>query len=414
MTNNPFLSKTFTSIWLKYFQRDKPVHKFDSIENVSFTKNKYLPLYTNLGQNITNGMFYSIKTGENIVDYKHKVFLIHDVPSYFNIDSVNKNGSRLKLKSVSQYKGFLSDLSEYKSVEDYKGKEFTSKNRYSVNRKRKRLEACFNISFKVFSGHISKEDYQYLFPKFKDLIASRFGELKKENNIVNSWDYYYELAYEMINNNHAAFAVVYNDEEPISMSFNFLSEDVMFFAVTSYSTLFNKFSLGHSSIEYLIDWCCKNGIKTFDMSKGVYLYKTRWSNKEYIFDIHILYDSKSILASIIAKSIKAKYAFKQYLRDKNVNGQYVKLKFLLRGKKSTVSYKREFSIVKPEVVEDTRQMQLINLDTQEFSFLKSIVYDELYKNPEVYSGLKVFSINGLDKSVYYVVGEKNNFKIIVD
>ena len=95
MTNNPFLSTTFTSIWLKYFHSGKQVYSFDSIENVSFTKNKYLPVYTNLGQNITNGIFYSLKTDAN-VDYKHKVFLIHDVPSYFNIDSANQEGRRLK------------------------------------------------------------------------------------------------------------------------------------------------------------------------------------------------------------------------------------------------------------------------------------------------------------------------------
>ena len=90
------------------------------------------------------------------------------------------------------------------------------------------------------------------------------------------------------------------------------------------------------------------------------------------------------------------------------------MKFLLKGKKPAVSFKQEFSTVKSDVVEDTNQMALIDLETEDFSFLKPIVYDELYKTPEVDSGLKVYRTNSLDKVSYYVIGEKNNFKILMN
>jgi hypothetical protein len=413
MTNNPFLSKTFTSIWLKYFQNDRPVHNFDSIEKVSFTKNKYLPLYTNLGENITNGMFYNLKTDTDAVDFKHKVFLIHDVPSYFNIDSAKQKGHRLKLKKVGQYKGFLSELTHYDSVEAYKKVEFTTKNRYSINRKRKRLEASFNIRFKVYHGDISKEEFQSLFSTFKILLESRFDDLKKENDVVKTWDYYYELAYEMILNKKAVLAVVYNGDEPISLSLNFMSEDIMFFAVTSYNTDYNKFSLGYASIEYLIDWCCKNGVKTFDMSKGVYIYKISWSNKEYNFENHILYDSSSIVSSAIAIYLSNYFKLKQYLRDKEINILYSKLKFFFKPTPKDTSINHYTIEEIPIDIKVKSDSIPIDFNTNDYAFLKPAIYDVLYKSPQLYSSLKIFELDTLRKS-YLIVCDKKNYKITMD
>ena len=64
-----------------------------------------------------------------------------------------------------------------------------------------------------------------------------------------------------------------------------------------------------------------------DFSKGEGLYKTRWTEIEYHYDFHVLYDSKSVYASMVGITLANFFRFKQYLRDKQVNTWVVKLKY---------------------------------------------------------------------------------------
>ena len=53
----------------------------------------------------------------------------------------------------------------------------------------------------------------------------------------------------------------------------------------------------------LIAYCIDNNIPTFDFSKGDQDYKTKFISDYYHFDCHVLYDSKSIIATLIATII---------------------------------------------------------------------------------------------------------------
>jgi len=410
MKNNPFVSETFNSIWSKHFNASRQSVHFNFLKEGGFVKPSFLPFYYNIGKNITNGMSYSIDPLEK--DYCNKVFLIHDVPSYFSIHTANTSG--LKVDKIPQYKGFLTKLEQFQNYDDFAKNKFKSNTRYKYRRNQERLEACFDISYAIYHGHIEKDVYENIMEGFKALLTKRFNELQKDNDILETWDYYFDLIYDMLIEKRALLITICNENRPIGVSLSFLSNTTMFYAITSFDTDYYRYNLGHTTIIKLFQWCYDNGYTVYDFSKGEYDYKNRWTNKDYTYENHILYDSKSITATIIAKFIKLKYAFKQYLRDKNVNEQYVKLKFILKGKKSAVSQKRKFSILKIDPIEDVSKMQLINMYTNEFSFLKSIVYDELYKNPEAISNIIIYNIDSSDKESYYVVGEENSYIILMN
>ncbi|MFD2823601.1 GNAT family N-acetyltransferase [Lacinutrix iliipiscaria] len=407
MKNHPFGSKTFNSTWSTHFNFSKQSLHFEFIKDVGFVKRSFLPFYFNVGKNITNGMFYTLDHLEN--DFKGKAFLVHDVPSYFSIDSIKPKS--LKVEKAQQYKGFLTQLSGFDTYEDFAKSQFKSNTRYKFRRNQERLEACFDISYSIYHGEIDKAEYDNIMNGFKVLLTKRFNQLKKDNDILETWDYYYDLIFKMLHEKRALLITICNKNQPIGVSLSFLSDTTMFYAITSFDTDYYRFNLGHTTIIKLFQWCFDNGYTIYDFSKGEYEYKNRWTNQEYTYENHVLYDSKSLVATLVAKFIKAKYELKQYLRDKNVNEQYVKLKFLLKGKKSNTTYNKSYSIVKHAKIQDVNNMQMIDIETEEFSFLKAIVFDELYKTPEAFSGLKIYKTNDLDNSSYYVVGEKNNYEI---
>ena len=97
--NNPFTSDTYTASWLKFFNEGKDSFSFGAFKDIKFIEDRKFKCYVNVGKNISNGMSYSINKG--VDDYKGKVFLIHDVPSYFpEINDIADNLYYLELFNI--------------------------------------------------------------------------------------------------------------------------------------------------------------------------------------------------------------------------------------------------------------------------------------------------------------------------
>ena len=114
MSSNPFTSSIFENSWTNYYNKHKKTQSLNFIEGVKFTKSSYFPLYINLGKNFTNGISYSINNEAS--DYKGKVVLLYDVPSYFQLN--NAHHSNIVLKKVRQYNGFYADLKAFNGIDD--------------------------------------------------------------------------------------------------------------------------------------------------------------------------------------------------------------------------------------------------------------------------------------------------------
>lgn len=398
MNKNPFNGDTFQKTWLKHFANNAKPFEFNSIENTKFYK-KGNKTFVNIGKNITNGNFYKINESE--VDYKGKTFLIYDVPDYFNI--TNATSSKLKVKKVKQYKGFSSQLQEFETFDDFFNAQFKSKSRYKYRRNISRLETCFDIEYKIFCGDIPREEYERICVFFKKNLSRRFGSLGLDNNIVSKWDYYYDLIYKMILSKEGVLTAIYSNGKPIGISFGFLTDSIMLFAITSFDIDYLRYNLGHTTIIKLMNWCFDNGFNVYDFSKGQYEYKDRWTNHSYNYECHILYDSSS-LASVFKATYYEKYfKLKQYLRDKNVNRLYTQLKYKIKPK--AFDEVKKYTIEKlDKLPENLESFNVINIEDEKHVDARYNLYQYLYLNPEKVKELKVFQA---DNNTYFVIGEKN-------
>lgn len=325
MNNNPFTSSTFEHIWIEHYCKGKKVVSLDGIEDVKFTKSKFFPIYVNLGKNFTNGMTYSIS--ESISNFKNKVAIIYDVPNFYEVDVVQSG--TVKLNKVRQYEAYYGNISAIRSVDDILSTFFnSSKSKYNFKRNLKQLDEAITANYKMYFGHIEKADYDREMSVFKELLSKRFDEKNIFNTVLPMWDFYKALIYPLILEKKVVLNVIYNDQQPIALSINFLSDNFLSVAIRTFDIDYNRLNIGNIEIYKLIEWCIENQIEILDFSKGESYYKKRWTTTEYFYDYHILYDSKSIIASSIGKLLINFFKLKQYLREKNVNTWYVKLKHI--------------------------------------------------------------------------------------
>jgi len=331
--NNPFTSNIFKDTWCFLFNEGQLIHTFNFIGGLSFYKFSFLPIYINVGKNLTKGISYEFNQSAEIDDLKGKILLIYDVPEYFNIENTPLQKG-IKHITARQYPGFLTNLKNFKSFEDYFNVSFSKKSRYKFKSYQRNLENNFKISYKHFYGDISKEDYDKVFEHFKKLLEKRFNDKLESNNNLDpdEWNFYYESTYKLILEKKASLYVIFDKDYPIAMSLNYFSDDILFFAITGFDINYHKYNLGKVHLMKLYQWSFENNIKVFDLSKGYYDYKERWANQSYFFKNHIYYDSTSIKSTIIAKSLKWAFTLKQFLRDKKINVLLHKITYLVKSK----------------------------------------------------------------------------------
>lgn len=390
MDNNPFLSEVFLSLWSKHFYPNKIANTFEFIDGPIFYKpSPLLPLYINIGKNHTKGMSY---TTNNAIanDYKNKMFLIYDVPEYFQVN--NKSlPKKLNVHKIKQYPGFLVDLKNYADFNHYFTSTFSKSSRYKLTKYKKRLESCFDISYHMYHGPMDRDVYDRIFDSFKTLLERRFLDKGISNNNLDpkEWNFYHEVAYPMILEKKASLFVIYNGDVPIGITLNYFSENIVFDAITVFDIDYEKFHLGSVTIMKLIEWTLNQGLRYFDFSKGYFDYKKRWANREYDFEYHVYYDRSSILSIAMAQTITFYFNFKQYLRDKNLNTKFHNLTFLLRNRKpkDTESKKYQFSPVEAEA--SMENYIEINRYNDEWNRLSPITYEFLYLNNESQKDLRI-------------------------
>ncbi|MGB5668553.1 MAG: GNAT family N-acetyltransferase [Maribacter sp.] len=406
MISNPFTSDTFSTIWSKHFSQSLSATHFSSLNNLRFEKHKFLPLYFNYGKTHTKGISYDF-VNSNIAEIKGKVLLIYDVPTYFRINNEFKPKS-LKLHKIKQYPGFLIELESFKDLNEYLANTFNKSSRYKLKKYKNKLEACFDVNYKMFYGEMLKSEYDFIFEAFNNLLTKRFNDKQESNNNLEKqeWDFYYEVAYPMILEKKAGLFVIYNGSQPIGVTLNYFSEDILFDAITVFDIDYAKFHLGSITIMKLIEWSIQQNIKIFDFSKGYFDYKKRWATKEYDFEYHIYHDPSSISSKAVAILLKNFFRAKQFLRDKKVNEKLHQLTFWLRNKsnKNKSSLQYEFSNVEQGFKKE--ELTEVDLKSKDNDFLKPIIFDFLYLNNESFKNLKIHRV--IDDNSLFIIQRKPN------
>ncbi|MEX0314949.1 MAG: GNAT family N-acetyltransferase [Allomuricauda sp.] len=407
---NPFVQKEFISNWLKHFSSNRQPVYFNFINPIGFIKTKLSFLYYNIGRNITNGLDYTIL--DKGKDYKRKVIVIFDVISYIKESGQNLPGY-LGLKKIKQYKGHLSRFTDYESYDDFLAQHYSSSTRRGLRKNEKRLKTNFNIQEKEVYGNISKDSYNELLDRVYDLIKVRFQNLGLDNDILNKKEYYRELLFDMILSKKAVIHTICHNEIPIAVGISFLSDRVVYYAITTFDVRYRRYNLGHLIITNVAKWCFENNYDILDYSKGTYEYKLRWSNEDYFFENHIIYDKTSIICVTTAWILSNYFKFKQFLRNRNLNETYVKLKFLLDKNKKESENKNN---IRSEDFKD-EDVNLNSLDKVAKDQLSCLeisekIYDLLYSNPQPLESVEVFKTK--DKSEYFVFAKGVKKRIIIE
>lgn len=412
MKINPFNSHTFIKTWTKHFNSSNEGKTFHFINQISFVKYKFLPYYINVGKNLTNGIDYNISSKVEI-DYKNRVFLIRDIPSYFEIPEFKEYGS-LKLKKIFQYEGYITKVSNYSHIDEYLNSIYKSNTRSKLRRNISRLEANFDVEYVMHLGDISKEHLDFLFQEFYKLFEKRYANKQEPCSELNPklWNYYTELAFKMINEKTASLFVIYCDKKPIGVTFSYHFGSTLIEALTVFDIDYYRYNIGHTAILKMLEWSFNNGIKIFDYTQGDFEYKKRWSSDTYQTHFHLFYDSKSIRSLVIANFIVFYFNFKRVFRDKNYNKIYHQLKYNLFG-----SNKPEPIIIETFNVElvnnekpDKNRLEKLDIEDQELVSVRKAIYDFIYMNPLKAKFLELYRLHD-NENCYFAFGEKNILKI---
>jgi len=329
-SENPFLSSTFVRIWCRMFNKGKPSRSYSGIKGPTFVEHGRLPFLYNCGRIETKGINYEL-TDSSFDWLKGKVLLIYDVLAHLQRDNTKSQIGPLRRIIVKQYPGYLVDLTNYDSFENYMTTVFNGKHRRKLFSYRRKLQNHFKITSTMFFGHIDKATYDVVFDTFHDILKKRFKSKKEVNSILKkeNWDFYKELSYPMILEKKASLFVVYDQKKPICIMLNFIQGQQIIGAITGFDISYQKYNIGTVGMMNQFEWAFKNSFSLIDFSKGEYKYKSRWGSTKYCFEYHILYDGTSLKAKLMANVLGNYFKIKQGLRVMGLNRFFHQVNFRL-------------------------------------------------------------------------------------
>ena len=346
------------------------------------------------------------------------IILVKDVPDY--LDAQLNEDYGWKIKKLKTFKGSLINLNNYKDETDYLLKTFSSSRRSKFRTNQKRLEKCFNISYKTYYGHIEKNEYEYLFDNFLELINRRFDQKQLINDDLVRWKVYRDIAYPLILNKEACLFVIYDGDKPISISFNPIHGKTIFGYIRGYDIDYGKFYIGFTDIIIQLKWCFENNITTFDLLKGEYEYKSQWTDTEYYFEKHIIFNSSFLFPDLWAKmiifKIKTMYLLINLLKKWKLHLVYGKIKSYLRrpniDSKKTIS-KFEICIENDPELPKASAFMKMDISDKRLEQVKMYIYNFLYQNQESINDIVV--LNLIDsQNTFLIKGTNNSQKITVN
>ncbi|HLT52563.1 MAG TPA: GNAT family N-acetyltransferase [Flavobacteriaceae bacterium] len=329
MKGNPFLSETYQNSWLKHFSKSATANTFNFISGIGFLKKKLGLVYVNVGLNHTNGTDYKLLKAN---DFKGKVFLVYDVQGFIDIGETNAD-KNLKVNKVKQYKGSLAKFEGFDTFEAYLKSQISAKGRSKLRGLENKLHKDFTVEIKQFYGSIEENEYNFLMERFYSLLKQRFDQLGLDNDILQKWDFYHEVSFKLVNEGRAVFNVVMINGNVGAISLEFVSDHHVIGAIKTFDIQYSQYRLGNIELNELLKWTFENKFEALDFSKGDQEYKSRFTNEDYDFECHILYDKSSVVSRFIGLGYVKYFEFKQYLRDKDINTKVSKLKHKLKSLK---------------------------------------------------------------------------------
>lgn len=379
-------------------------YEFHDFFNDVFVKHHTYPFSKTILNNTSNKQLNTLNSTKDSFKVKSKIHYINQIPPYITLQQIDTYKSfKFKL-----YQGYLVDIKQFDSIESYMNKQFGSKSRSKIRSYVKRLETCFDISYKMYFGEINKNDYYNLFDALEIMIERRFVERGDEHQAANDWLYYRERFYELILNKKASLFVIYDNEKPIDINLNYHHDHVLINYIRAYDIDYSKFRLGYIDILKQLEWCFNNNHHIFDLCYGNLDYKKQWCNTVYTFENQILFYKKSIQNICIGNLIIAFYKLKVKLHKKAK----------LHTKTNTIDTNQEqknevinVNLIDLEAFTATQLHTVIDIETTSYAFLRKLVYEYLYLNFESKNNTTIFKVTTEPNS--YIIAGKKSVKVLL-
>tara|TARA_R110002049_G_scaffold289365_1_gene472160 strand:+ start:226 stop:1407 length:1182 start_codon:yes stop_codon:yes gene_type:complete len=378
-----------------------------------FEKSSLLPFYESIN-NKTNGGITCNTNSHEIGSYKNKVSVVNFIPPYLDL-KLDKQNTPFRAFQVKPRLGYMIDLNAFANIDDYFKVQLGSRKKKTVLAGVKRLESCFDISYKMYFGEIDVLEYEFLFSEFERMITKRFEQRKQEHAGYKRWTLYKKSVYDLILKKRASLFVIYNRKKAIVIDLNYHFENILDSAMSSYDIDYAKFGLGNIALIKQVEWCFDNDYKRVDMRWGEVPYKRVWCNVIEEYKCDVVYNKNiptdMLLAILVSKFLNLK---------KLLEGRKIlpfKLNWVLRGKEpkapianidSSFTYKLEDLDELPS----QENISPIDLNDTDFQFLRYPVYNYIYASLEHAKNLNIYSIN-TEKNVYVIQGKSKLKKLIL-
>ena len=378
-----------------------------------FERNTLFPFYESVNNN-TNGNITCNQNTEEIGTYKNSINVVNFIPPYLDL-KINKQSTPFRAFQVKPRLGYMIDLNAFANVDDYFKVQLGSRKKKTVLAGVKRLESCFDISYKMYFGEIDVLEYEFLFSEFERMITKRFEQRKQEHAGYKRWTLYKKSVYDLILKKRASLFVIYNRKKAIVIDLNYHFENILDSAMSSYDIDYAKFGLGNIALIKQVEWCFDNDYKRVDMRWGEVPYKHVWCNVIEEYKCDVVYNKNiptdMLLAFLVSKFLNLK---------KLLEGRKIlpfKLNWVLRGKEAkapianidgSLSYKLEDLDELPS----QENISPIDLNDTDFQFLRYPVYNYIYASLEHAKNLNIYSIN-TEKNVYVIQGKSKLKKLIL-
>jgi len=373
--------------------------------NTLTKKNKVLDCYKQLILKYNSNKLFSINNADKIPITSNIALF----PSYLQPEFVAHKNIKVTIIPQKKIIGYSVLIKNHSSIDELLRTEYKKSFRANILRFVNRFESCFDADYKMFFGHILKEEYTFLMDILHSMLTKRFNQRNDSNKILQNWTEYLDTTYGLINKKKASLFVIYNNTTPVHISINHHFGKILFVSIPSFDIDYSKFALGNVSLYKLLEWSINNHYDVMDMAYGYLEYKRRWSNHIYDFNHHIVFNNSNLLNRLIAYIEVKKVAFKNFLKNKNIDQLIKNAKNKLRKRnnhETDLTYSFENFDKK-----NFNSLKAIQLENGALAFIRKPINDFLYSNKEHISTLKVFET--IKSKEYILYGEKNAQKLII-
>lgn len=376
----------------------------DFLESI-YIFDKLPGFYKELHCDFTSNFSYTNLENNNFPFVGNNTVTIKDIPAYTDIET-KTFPKHIKQVKVPYYSGFAINFEDVESTESYLKSRFGNSSRYKLRRSIKKLENAFDISYKMFYGEISHEDYDVIMKYFFELLQIR--SIEKGiigNRNVKRKDFYYEKIKPLIIEKRASLFVIYNGESPIDICLNLHNDNVIFQLIRTYDINYSKYNTGYIDLIKQIDWCISNNIRFITFGYGAYFWKKRWCNHTYPYRFDIFYNKKSLKSRAKFLVQFTNHKLRHYLRERGYIDKFHEIKNSLKEKLKPT---KALEISLEDIAYDTKLDLGEKLDIygENYGFLRRYVFDYLFNANEKEKNIELYTVK--DKAnTYLIKGVKN-------